>query len=318
MRWGPGESWDVDRGGVYTDGAWTFDLDEEKFPDGIDFKFVLAPGRWLQGGNQHLDAGQCVDTVDYELDDGPDLFEARQAAIIERGAVAQRLFVRNLPTSRSPATRPGRPFRAAGVQPGRALALLGRADPETGPLGARLLARRRPRPPPAGPGACRGLTDHAIRFCHCALPPASSPHNVKGESAKVILRHPAATAAEHAFAIVVELGSDFNQGRYVNAGLLELESKVQQGWLLCEVVFMSYAALEEANTVTLTEGADGPVALAMNPSRPRGPTWPRATRLPPPCSPRSGRSGWWTSRVCSCGQPPWGRRARGGHHADGR
>lgn len=121
MRWGPGESWDVDRGGVYTDGAWTFDLDEEKFPDGIDFKFVLAPGRWLQGGNQHLDAGQCVDTVDYELDDGPDLFEARQAAIIERGAVAQRLFVRNLPTSRSPATRPGRPFRAAGVQPRRAL-----------------------------------------------------------------------------------------------------------------------------------------------------------------------------------------------------
>lgn len=477
MRWGPGESWDVDRGGVYTDGAWTFDLDEEKFPDGIDFKFVLAPGRWMQGGNQHLDAGQCVDTVDYEFDDGPDLFEVRQAAITERGAVAQKFFVRNLdpqhvydvivvgsgmgggllgaelaekgadvliceagsylfPThvGNLPRRLQFGPFdkhiwslwpdfKVTNYAPGSAFqggqgfnlggrslfwgGLIPRQAPwelDSWPASVRdhllnggyddaeaAVNRVAPAPSayqntsreflqgalapfaaedvamavqyrgatpwaiPAGifstadllmenrlvagdavkkpvvnlnvgvrtvdvdaadprrvvgvtgwdalgqkvrsfrantvvlaagtlespkivllsqlrdPNGLvgRGLTDHAIRFCHFALPPAS-PHNVKGESAKVILRHPAATATEHAFAIVVELGSDFNQGRYVNAGLLELESKVQQGWLLCEVVFMSYAALEDANAVTLTDGADGPVALAMNPVPPTG------------------------------------------------
>ena len=39
---------------VYTDGAWTFDLDENAFGDGIAFKFVLTPGRWMAGGNLYL------------------------------------------------------------------------------------------------------------------------------------------------------------------------------------------------------------------------------------------------------------------------
>jgi hypothetical protein len=40
LRWAP--HWDLDRGGVYIDGAWTFDIDEAAFPGGIEFKFALT------------------------------------------------------------------------------------------------------------------------------------------------------------------------------------------------------------------------------------------------------------------------------------
>ena len=49
LRWGP--NWNLDRGGVFQDGAWTFDLDDAAFAGGIEFKFVLAPGRWMVGDN---------------------------------------------------------------------------------------------------------------------------------------------------------------------------------------------------------------------------------------------------------------------------
>ena len=58
LRWAP--DWTVDRGGVYTDGAWTFDIDETKFPFGIQFKFVLAPGRWSTGPNLFLAPAELV------------------------------------------------------------------------------------------------------------------------------------------------------------------------------------------------------------------------------------------------------------------
>ncbi len=49
LRWAP--NWDLERGGVFKGGAWTFDLDEAAFPNGIEFKFVLTPARWMLGQN---------------------------------------------------------------------------------------------------------------------------------------------------------------------------------------------------------------------------------------------------------------------------
>jgi hypothetical protein len=63
-RWAP--NWTLDRGGVYVGGAWRFDLvDEGAFPAGIEFKFVLAPGRWMQGDNQFLSPAQQAGQHDY-------------------------------------------------------------------------------------------------------------------------------------------------------------------------------------------------------------------------------------------------------------
>jgi hypothetical protein len=36
---------------VYTEGAWTFRLDERRYQPMVEFKFVLAPGTWMVGEN---------------------------------------------------------------------------------------------------------------------------------------------------------------------------------------------------------------------------------------------------------------------------
>lgn len=91
MRWAP--HWDVPRGGVYLDGAWTFDLDETKFPDGIEFKFVLTPGRWAAGENVALPATALQGVVD--VTEAEVTFPAMDALVTENGLVAQRFFARN-------------------------------------------------------------------------------------------------------------------------------------------------------------------------------------------------------------------------------
>ena len=52
-----------------------------------------------------------------------------------------------------------------------------------------------------------GITDHTIRYRHFTLPPGS-PLASATQSAKVLLRHPQASLADHPYAIVVELGAD--------------------------------------------------------------------------------------------------------------
>jgi hypothetical protein len=58
----------------------------------------------------------------------------------------------------------------------------------------------------------RGITDHTIRYRHFTVPPADAEGTMT-DSAKVVLQHPEASSAEHAFDIIVELGTELNQGR---------------------------------------------------------------------------------------------------------
>jgi len=52
------DNW-TDRAGEDVNGAWQFVLDEQAFPAGMQFKFVIPPGRWMLGGN--LTAGPQAD-----------------------------------------------------------------------------------------------------------------------------------------------------------------------------------------------------------------------------------------------------------------
>lgn len=467
MRWGP--DWGLDRGGVYLDGAWTFDLDEAAFPGGIAFKFVLTPGRWMQGADLFLPPEALAGVHDY----ADVVFPQPTEAIIENPTVAQRFFARNLspdheydvivvgsgmgggvlasrlaaagadvlvleagsylfPTHVGNLPRRlkigrfdkhiwslwpdfrvenyvnapgseygggqgfnlgGRSIFWGGLIPRQAAwelaswpaavrdhlltdgypaaeAMMGAVPPDPDPyqvtsrtaleglfpgltatdarvalqyegatelgLGAGLfstadlllqdrllddpgralptvnlnVAVQRVVIDPADPGRVtgvvawdmlgrrvrtfsartvvlsagtiesakialqsgladpagkigKGITDHTIRFRHFTLPPGS-PLASATQSAKVVLRHPAASAAEHGYVAVVELGANLNQGRYVDPAHLALERAARDDWMLCELVFMHYADLAPGHGIGVTGDPGDDVTVTMH------------------------------------------------------
>jgi choline dehydrogenase-like flavoprotein len=72
---------------------------------------------------------------------------------------------------------------------------------------------------------------------------------------------------------VVELGADFNQGRYVNPAHLARERAERNDWMLCELVFMSYAPLNENNQLTIGAAPADPVALQVGRTAPSAADW---------------------------------------------
>jgi choline dehydrogenase-like flavoprotein len=121
-----------------------------------------------------------------------------------------------------------------------------------------------------GPGNLvgRGITDHAIRYRHFTVPPADAEATMT-DSAKVVLQHPEASSAQHAFDIIVELGSELNQGRYVDPGDLAADENIRNGWMMCEIVFQYYADLREENFVEIVgEDPAAPVSVRVDPAPP--------------------------------------------------
>jgi choline dehydrogenase-like flavoprotein len=114
----------------------------------------------------------------------------------------------------------------------------------------------------------RGITDHLIRYRHFTVPPGTQDSTAT-DSAKVVLQHPAATLDAHAFDIVVELGTELNQGRYVDPADLAADENIRNGWTMCEIVFQYYADLVEGNFIALA-GNDpaNPVSINMQPATP--------------------------------------------------
>ena len=114
----------------------------------------------------------------------------------------------------------------------------------------------------------RGITDHMIRYRHFTVPPADTEATTT-DSAKVILQHPDASGAQHAFDVIVELGSELNQGRYVDPGDLLVDENVRNGWMMCEIVFQYYAELREENFVqTAGNNPATPVSVRVDPAPP--------------------------------------------------
>ena len=476
LRWAP--NWDLDRGGVYLDGAWTFELDEAAFAAGVQFKFVLSPGRWMTGGNLFLPPDALTGVHDFaDQVDGQWIFQPVNALTTENPLVAQRFFARNLspdhiydvivvgsgmgggvlasrlaaagadvlvleagsylfPTHIGNLPRrlkvgqfdkhiwslwpdfkveaylntPGSTYAGGqgfnlggrsifwggliprqapweltnwpapvrdyllngGFAAGEAAMSSVRPDPDAyqatsraaleaalpgftaedarmavqyegatelslgaglfstadlllqdrllddpgqplptvnlnfavwqvdhdpneagrvvGVTGWDLLGRRQRSFKAAkvvlsagtiesakialqsglnDPSGLigKGITDHAIRFRHFTLPP-DSPLASSTQSAKVLLRHPQATLADHPFAMVVELGADFNQGRFIDPVHLALERQARAGWMLCELVFMHYADLGAAHQVAVTGNPADDVQLTVFPATP--------------------------------------------------
>lgn len=113
-----------------------------------------------------------------------------------------------------------------------------------------------------------GITDHPIWYRHFVIPPTAKAFegvdltDMEPESTKIIIRHKSATIKNHGFDIVLELGSQWNQGRFVDYDHVLDDLKTRKGYMVCEIVFQFYAELEESNNITL-QGWNKPVKVSM-------------------------------------------------------
>jgi choline dehydrogenase-like flavoprotein len=98
----------------------------------------------------------------------------------------------------------------------------------------------------------QGITDHPIFFTHFALPAGAPLHRVDA-AAKLLLQHKNARVEagtfHHRYNLVLELGADFNQGRFVDPEIFAAAVAARNGLMLCELVLLFDAPLVPGNAV---------------------------------------------------------------------
>ncbi|WP_433292284.1 GMC oxidoreductase [Actinoplanes sp. CA-030573] len=111
----------------------------------------------------------------------------------------------------------------------------------------------------------RGITDHPILYTHFSIP-AGSPWSAVQASAKVWSRHRETSAEQHPYNVVLELGADFNQGRYIDPDNLARHRAEKHDATLGEVVFLFHAPLVDGNRVELAGPPHLPVSVDVRPA----------------------------------------------------
>ena len=124
-----------------------------------------------------------------------------------------------------------------------------------GPIESPLILERSCLPKLGGPVGI-GITDHPSFYMHFVIPHfkdgQASPFFDAECGSKLIARY--RSERDHRafpFNVVVEVGADFNQGRYVDKQIFQEHQEMKHDEMLCEVVFMLNVDLVEANTVRL-------------------------------------------------------------------
>ena len=95
----------------------------------------------------------------------------------------------------------------------------------------------------------KGLTDHQVFYTHFGLPNTHDLFAVDA-SAKLAMRQTVeGNQQEHRYLAVLELGADFNQGRYIDPDLAEKHVQSRGDSMLCELVFLCESPLLDQNAV---------------------------------------------------------------------
>jgi glycine/D-amino acid oxidase-like deaminating enzyme len=95
-----------------------------------------------------------------------------------------------------------------------------------------------------------GLTDHPIFYAHFLIP-NGSPLYRQDATSKTMSRFQGAGEDSHPYNILLELGADFNQGRYLDPDILREHEQRKHEQTLCELVFLFHSPLVEENRVDL-------------------------------------------------------------------
>lgn len=119
-----------------------------------------------------------------------------------------------------------------------------------------------------------GITDHPVFFTHFAIP-VGSPLYSALDNSKLVFQHKEANTdpEAHPYNVVLELGADFNQGRYVDADLLAAHRAAKGDTMLCEIVFLLNAPLVEENTLVQYGPSAAKPVVQMQPAPVSGELW---------------------------------------------
>jgi choline dehydrogenase-like flavoprotein len=110
-----------------------------------------------------------------------------------------------------------------------------------------------------------GITDHPIFFTHFAIPPGTAHYDTTGCS-KILSQHKQASANQHPYNMVLELGADFNQGRFIHDDILIRHQQEKGNTMLCELVFLFNAPLVKSNQLAQNGPAFAKPQVSMQPS----------------------------------------------------
>ena len=105
-----------------------------------------------------------------------------------------------------------------------------------------------------------GITDHPIFFTHFAVPSTSSYFDLNVAAKIMLLHQDAGTDANgnatlpphvdsHRYNVILELGADFNQGRFIDPDILEQHRQAKGNTMICEIVFLFNSPLNDVNTL---------------------------------------------------------------------
>jgi hypothetical protein len=94
----------------------------------------------------------------------------------------------------------------------------------------------------------KGFTDHPVLFTHFSIPVGKALHRIDSSS-KTLSRHKGASANSHPYNVLLELGADLNQGRYLDGDTIARHLTEKGNAMLCEVVFLFNAPLMDGNTI---------------------------------------------------------------------
>jgi len=91
-----------------------------------------------------------------------------------------------------------------------------------------------------------GITDHPIFYVHFTVPVGAALYSAS-DSSKTLSQHRQASLDAHPYNLVIELGADLNQGRYVDDDIFEAHQAGKGQNMLCELVFLLNSSLIDAN-----------------------------------------------------------------------
>jgi choline dehydrogenase-like flavoprotein len=94
----------------------------------------------------------------------------------------------------------------------------------------------------------KGITDHPIFFTHFSIPQGKPKHS-KEFSSKILSQHKQSSAIAHPYNMLIELGADLNQGRYLDIDILKQHQIQKANSMLCEIVFLFNSPLVAENKV---------------------------------------------------------------------